>query len=207
MPPVQCLKYSSKWLILYCNWSDPCEWRHDKTNKMAVHQANTQISLGICPVWSEYSLSAWRKLGSLATHWAHSEDSDQTGRMPRLILVRWVHTPLVGFVIRGSCALLYHTHAHKNMQTLKLQIGQEITRLWKCPSPWLWPRSRSQDRQLKNLGPLPSLGQVQTIYKSYKTLIWKLSLWPWPWSLLGFISYKFCIKFLDCSFVHWWMAA
>ena len=24
------------------------------------------------------SLSAWRKLGSLATHWAHSEDSDQT---------------------------------------------------------------------------------------------------------------------------------
>ena len=27
------------------------------------------------------SLSAWRKLGSLATHWAHSEDADQTGRM------------------------------------------------------------------------------------------------------------------------------
>ena len=25
------------------------------------------------------SMSAWRKLGSLATHWAHSEDSDQTG--------------------------------------------------------------------------------------------------------------------------------
>ena len=25
------------------------------------------------------SLSAWRNLGSLATHWAHSEDSDQTG--------------------------------------------------------------------------------------------------------------------------------
>ena len=32
-------------------------------------------------------LSAWRKLGSLATHWAHSEDSDQTRRMPRLIRV------------------------------------------------------------------------------------------------------------------------
>ena len=31
------------------------------------------------------SLSAWRKLGSLATHWVHSEDSDQTGRMPKLI--------------------------------------------------------------------------------------------------------------------------
>ena len=31
--------------------------------------------------------SAWRNLGPLATHWAHSEDSDQTGRMPRLIWV------------------------------------------------------------------------------------------------------------------------
>ena len=30
-------------------------------------------------------LSAWRKLGSLTTQWAHSEDSDQTGRMSRLI--------------------------------------------------------------------------------------------------------------------------
>ena len=44
-------------------------------------------SLGIHPVWSESSLSAWKKLGSLATHWAHSEDSDQTGQMPRLIWV------------------------------------------------------------------------------------------------------------------------
>ena len=55
---------------------------HDKTNKMTVRPAKTQISLGIHPVWSESSLSASRKLGSLATHWAHSEDSDQTGRCP-----------------------------------------------------------------------------------------------------------------------------
>ena len=54
----------------------------DKTNKMTLRPAKTQISLGIRPVWSESSLSAWRKLGSLATHWAHSEDSDQTGRCP-----------------------------------------------------------------------------------------------------------------------------
>ena len=64
-----------------------CEPRHDKTNKTAVRPAKTQISLGIRPVWSESSLAAWRKLGSLATHWAQSEDSDQTGRMPRLIWV------------------------------------------------------------------------------------------------------------------------
>ena len=67
--------------------SNSFEPRHDKTNKMAVRPAKTQISLGIRPVWSECSLFAWRKLGSLATHWAHSEDSDQTGWMPRLISV------------------------------------------------------------------------------------------------------------------------
>ena len=56
------------------------ELRQDKTNRMSVHPAKTQISLGICPVWSESSLSMWRKLGSLATHWVHSEDFDQTVR-------------------------------------------------------------------------------------------------------------------------------
>ena len=63
------------------------EPRHDKTNKMSVRPAKTRISLGIRPVWSESSMSAWRNLGSLATHWAHSKDPDQTGRMPRLIWV------------------------------------------------------------------------------------------------------------------------
>ena len=58
-----------------------------KPIKWHVRQAKTQISLGIRPVWSESSLSAWRKLVSLATHLAHSKDSDQTGRMPRLIWV------------------------------------------------------------------------------------------------------------------------
>ena len=48
--------------------------QHDKTSKMSVRPAKTQISLVIRPVWSESSLSAWRKFGSLATHWAHSED-------------------------------------------------------------------------------------------------------------------------------------
>ena len=44
----------------------------DKTNKVSVRPVKTQISLGIRPVWSESSLSAWRNLVPLATHWAHS---------------------------------------------------------------------------------------------------------------------------------------
>ena len=42
---------------------------HDKTNKTTVRPAKTQISLGICPVWSESSLS------------------DQPGHLPSLISV------------------------------------------------------------------------------------------------------------------------
>ena len=76
------------------------EPRHDKTNKMAVRPAKTQISLGIRPDWSESSLSAWRKLGSLATHWADSEDTDQTGRMPRLI---WVFAGRTDTLLVLSC--------------------------------------------------------------------------------------------------------
>ena len=72
-----------------------------KQTKCHVHQAKIQISLGISPIWSETSLSAWRKPGSLATHWVHSEDSDQTGRMLRLIRVFAVGTcHFVGFVMR-----------------------------------------------------------------------------------------------------------
>ena len=65
-------------ISLYISYGNPCELPHDKTNKMSVRPAKTRISLGIRPVWSESSLSAWRKFGTLATHWAHSEDSDQT---------------------------------------------------------------------------------------------------------------------------------
>ena len=53
-----------------------------------MRPAKTQISLGIRLVWPESSLSAWRKLRSLATHWVHSEDSDQNGHPPCLISLR-----------------------------------------------------------------------------------------------------------------------
>ena len=42
----------------------------------------------------------WRSIGSLATHWAHSEDSDQTGRMPRLI---WVFAGRTVILLVLSC--------------------------------------------------------------------------------------------------------
>ena len=45
-----------------------------KPTKWHVHQAKTLNSLGIRSVWSDSSLSAWSTLGSLVTHWLHSED-------------------------------------------------------------------------------------------------------------------------------------
>ena len=66
-----------------------------------VRPAKTQISLGIRPVWSESSLCAqWVAKDPSFLH-VDSKDSDQTGRMPRLIWVfagRTCH--FVGFVTR-----------------------------------------------------------------------------------------------------------
>ena len=67
----------------------------------SLRPAKTQISLGICPVWSESSLCAqWVAKDPSFLH-TDSEDSDQTGRMPRLIWVfagRTCH--FVRFVMR-----------------------------------------------------------------------------------------------------------
>ena len=66
-----------------CSNSD--EPPYDKTNKVTVCPAKTQISLGICLVCSESSLCVqWVAKDSSFLH-ADSEDSNQTERMPRLI--------------------------------------------------------------------------------------------------------------------------
>ena len=90
------------------SWVEP---PHVKTSKMTMRPARTQInlpslnrvtqiSLGIFPVWSESSLSAWRKLGSSATHWAHSEDWSDWADAQADLSLRWTHTHFVGFVMR-----------------------------------------------------------------------------------------------------------
>ena len=64
---------------------------------MDVRPAKTQISLGIRSVWPESSLSIqWVAKDPSFLH-ADSEDSDQTGRMPRLI---WVFAGQISLGIR-----------------------------------------------------------------------------------------------------------
>ena len=79
---------------------------HDMTNnKMTVRPAKTQISLGIRPVWSESLLCAqWVAKDSSFLH-ADSEDSDQTGRMLRLI---WVFAGRTLILLVWSCRGSYY---------------------------------------------------------------------------------------------------
>ena len=95
-----------------------------KPTKWHVRPVKTQISPGIRPVWSESSLYPWRKLGSLATHWASAQRrlwSDWVDGQADLSLrwanaqadlslrladaqadpsLCWVHSHFVGFVRR-----------------------------------------------------------------------------------------------------------
>ena len=69
------------------------------------------------------SLSAWWNLVSWTTHWAHSEDSDQTGRMPRLIWVRWPHRSFCWFChvaahFKWLCRRLWRITNHIRLRSI-----------------------------------------------------------------------------------------
>ena len=70
-----------------CQDKSLCELPRDKTKKMTVRTAKTQINLGICSVWSESSLCTQWVAKEPSFFHADSEDSDQTGQIPRLIRV------------------------------------------------------------------------------------------------------------------------
>ena len=84
----------------------PLIWWNNSSNFIWAASWQNQQN-GMCTKWrlrsaqsGKSSLSTWRKLGSLATHWAHSEDSDQTRRMPRLI---WVFAGRTLILLVLSC--------------------------------------------------------------------------------------------------------
>ena len=90
---------------------------HGKINKVAVRPAKTQFRLGIRPVWSEFAVRSvpWVAKDPNFLH-ADSEDSDQTGRMPRLIWVfagRTCH--FVGFVMRRLNFILFFMTTHVDL--------------------------------------------------------------------------------------------
>ena len=115
----------TKIMIYLCNdkiWA--ASWQNKQNGICAQRRLRSARS-----VWSESSLSTWRKLGSSATHWAHSEDSDQTGRMPQADLsLRWAHTPF-----RWFC----HEAAH--IIYLMKCTAVTVTRIFLGLSPIIYP--------------------------------------------------------------------
>ena len=93
------------------NWA--ASWQNQQ-NDCAPSEDSDQP--GHPPSLTESSLSTKRKLWSLATHWAHSEDFDQTGQMPRLIWVFAGHTVILLVLSLGGSIKI-------NQTPLRLQMG------------------------------------------------------------------------------------
>ena len=114
-----------------------------------MHQAKTQISLGIHEARSESSVSAWRSFGSLTIHKAHNKDSDQTGRMPRLIWVFARRTVHLSQLMR----LWYLLHR----RPAKAQASLRIRAVSPQPSLFAHMKYRSRRRvrpNIRHLAPL-----------------------------------------------------
>ena len=78
------------------------KWCMTKSTKWPVHPEKTLISLSIHPVWSVSSLFAWRKLGSLATHWVHSEDWSDWADAQADLSLRWAHRSFCLFCLAAA---------------------------------------------------------------------------------------------------------
>ena len=107
--------------VMMINRFTVLEPRHDKTNKVTVRPEKTQISLGIRPVWSESSLCAkWVAKDPSFFH-ADSEDSDQTGQMPRLIRPVWSESSL------GAHSFYWFCHVTTQWQSFNIIHTLTIT--------------------------------------------------------------------------------
>ena len=84
------------------------ELPHNKTNKMTYAPSKTQISLGICPVWSVSSLSEWRNSGSLATHWGHCKDWSDWADAQADLSLHWAHISFCWFCHKAAQLLSAH---------------------------------------------------------------------------------------------------
>ena len=84
-----------RWPYIYYSSVEP---RHDITNKVTGRPSKTQISLGICPVWSVFAIrmkKAWVLSYPLSTRWRLI----RLGRCQADLSLHWAHSHFVGFVM------------------------------------------------------------------------------------------------------------
>ena len=87
-----------------CNIKWAASWQNQQ-NGMCAQQ--TLSSAWASAQSDQSSLSAWWKPGPLATHWVHSEDSDQTGKMPRLTWVFAGRTSVCWFCHEAAQIMMF----------------------------------------------------------------------------------------------------
>ena len=97
------------------------EMSHSMTKQNDLHLVKAQISLGIHPVWSEFSLCAeWIAKDPRFQH-ADIKDSDQTGRMLRLI---WVFAERTGhFIGFFHVAAQIPFYAERDTSAIELRLS------------------------------------------------------------------------------------
>ena len=99
------------------------ELHRDKTSKMAYAPSEDSDQPWHPPSLIRVFAVRMKKLGSLATHWVHSEDSDQTELMPHLSL-RWAHSHFVGFVMRWLVwAMLWKNLSLETCDQVRLELA------------------------------------------------------------------------------------
>ena len=111
------------------------ELQHDKTNKMTHAPSEDSDQLEHRSAQSDQSsLSAWRNHGSLASHWAHNEDSDQTGQMQVSLLVL---SCCSSYFIVVSVTIWHHYHNYSLTAwgwllswTVKFCVNIDNTEVW-----------------------------------------------------------------------------
>ena len=117
-----------------------------KPTESPFRPAKTRISLGIHPVWSEFSLSAWRKFVSFSTDKVHSEDSDQTGQMPRL---SWVFAGCTGHCVGFIMCRLNYDIIHKWCGSFPITFEPGHEKL--CLMPYANNKVADQPAHLRSL--------------------------------------------------------
>ena len=114
-----------------------------KSTKWPLRPANTQINLGIRPVWSESSMSAWGNLGSLATHYAHSDDWSDWADAQADLSLRLAHRLFCWFCHEAAqiCGWLVCWFFSFNCRVVTVKVPH-TSLLWHIP-PLCYPNSFS----------------------------------------------------------------
>ena len=114
-----------------------------KPIKWHVRPGKTQITLGIHPVWSESSLSAWRNIGFLASNWAHSEDWSDLEVAQADLSLSWAHMTfcwfchvVAHFLLVLFCLGLWSSHFGKRLLVtfLTVCLYVHLCFFFHCPS-------------------------------------------------------------------------